>query len=539
MNKSNFSKILPLLLMLFLAIGVYVGSQMNIGDSLEHIFSIKYTDKEKINDVLNLITNDYVDDVSQGDLTEKTIEGLLQSLDPHSSYIPPQDLDELEESMHGKFFGIGVQFRQWHDTVVVIKVIDGGPSKKAGILAGDRLVSANGISLIGIANDSIMGLLKGPINTKVMVGIRRNETKENLKITIIRGIIPMESVVAAYLVNDSTAYVKVDRFAENTTKEFRKAIMNLGYDNVKAIIVDLQDNGGGLLNTAISLTDEFLPEGKTIVYTQGRKRKKEVAISTAQEMFQGKKVVVLVNESSASASEIFAGAIQDNDRGYIIGRRTFGKGLVQEQINLPDKSAIRLTVARYYTATGRCIQKPYDEGTTSYYHEISSRYKHGEMVNSDSAIFNDSLKYITKGGRTVYGGGGIMPDIYVPVDTTINFWFYNMLQANGIINEFVFEYYDSHRRVLLKKYKTDYEFIKYFKIDSEMMTGLVKESKKAGIEWPPNLSPTIINEIKVFMKARLASDLYGNSSLYKVLNQRDKTYLKAIEFLKTYPSLEV
>lgn len=539
MNKSNFSKILPLLLMLFLAIGVYVGSQMNIGDSLEQIFSIKYTDKEKINDVLNLITNDYVDDVSQGDLTEKTIEGLLQSLDPHSSYIPPQDLNELEESMHGKFFGIGVQFRQWHDTVVVIKVIDGGPSKKAGILAGDRLVSANGISLIGIANDSIMGLLKGPINTKVIVGIRRNETKENLKITIIRGIIPMESVVAAYLVNDSTAYVKVDRFAENTTKEFRKAIMNLGYDNVKAIIVDLQDNGGGLLNTAISLTDEFLPEGKTIVYTQGRKRKKEVAISTAQEMFQGKKVVVLVNESSASASEIFAGAIQDNDRGYIIGRRTFGKGLVQEQINLPDNSAIRLTVARYYTATGRCIQKPYDEGTTSYYHEISSRYKHGEMVNSDSAIFNDSLKYITKGGRTVYGGGGIMPDIYVPVDTTVNFWFYNMLQANGIINEFVFEYYDSHRKDLLKKYKTDFEFIKYFKIDNEMMTGLVKESKKAGIEWPSNLSPTIINEIKVFMKARLASDLYGNSSLYKVLNQRDKTYLKAIEFLKTYPSLEV
>lgn len=531
MKLSSLKMMLPLLLMIFLAAGIFVGSQMNIGDGSGTIFSIKYSDREKLYDVLTYITNDYVDPVNKKDLTEKTIEGLLLSLDPHSSYILPSDLGGIEESMQGNFYGIGVQFRQWKDTIVVIKVIEGGPSQKAGVLAGDRLVDADGISLVGLGNDSIMKLLKGPRGTTVNLKIIRHNPFTAEDITIHRGVIPVESVIAAYMVNDSTAYVKIDRFAATTTKEFRKAIYNLGYDKVKAIMVDLQDNGGGLLSTAITLTDEFLPEGKIIVYTEGRKREKQVSFSTAEQMFAGKKVVVLINESSASASEIFAGAIQDNDRGYIVGRRSFGKGLVQEQITLADNSAIRLTVARYYTATGRCIQKPYTSGSVDYYHEISRRYENGEMINSDSTIFNDSLKYTTAGGRIVYGGGGIMPDVFVPIDTNSNFRFYNMLQASGIINDFVFQYYDSNRKKLLKNYPSDDDFIKNFKVDKSMMLSLVSAAKKENMGWPAKLSPVIEAEIVTFIKARLAADLYDNSALYKVLNSSNKIYLKALDFL--------
>lgn len=535
MKLQTLKIFLPLLLMLFLASGIYIGSMMNIGDSMGTIFSIKYSEREKLYDVINYITNDYVDDVSRNEMTESTIVGLLESLDPHSSYIPPQNLGEIEESMHGNFFGIGVQFRNWNDTVVVIKSVEGGPSEKAGVLAGDRIIMANGISLIGLENDSIMHLLKGPMGTNVEVEVFRRDSSKLIPIIISRGIIPFESVVSAYLVNDSTAYLKVDRFAATTTKEFRHAIMQLGYDNIKFIIIDLQNNGGGLLSTAISLTDEFLPQGKTIVYTEGRKRAKDVSLSTDREMFKGKKVIVLVNESSASASEIFAGAIQDNDRGYIIGHRTFGKGLVQEQITLADNSAIRLTVARYYTATGRCIQKPYGKSTSEYYHEISNRYINGEMLNSDSTNFNDSLKYTTKGGRVVYGGGGIMPDIFVPIDTSTNFRFYNLIQAKGILNDFTFEYYDENRNLLLEKFPTDDDFIKGFKVDNKMMSGIIKLAGQNRINWPKYITNEVDEEIKTFIIARLASDLYGTSSLYKVLNQRDKIYLRALEFLKAYP----
>ncbi len=532
MKPNNLKILLPLLLMLFAALGVFVGSRMNIINPQGNLFSFGYSEKDKLLDVINYITNDYVDEVDKKSITERTIEEVLTSLDPHSTYIPPADLGEIEESMHGNFYGIGVQFRQWHDTVVVIRVIEGGPSMMAGLRSGDRIVEADGISLIGLQNDSIMKILKGPQNTQVEVRIFRKGTDSIINSTITRGVIPFESLIAAYWVDDSTAYFKIDRFAATTTQEFRRAAMNLGFDRIKTVILDLQNNGGGLLSTAVSLTDEFLEEGKTIVYTQGRKRDKNVMFSSGAMMFANKKVIVLVNESSASASEILAGAIQDNDRGYIVGRRTFGKGLVQEQITLSDNSAIRLTVARYYTPTGRCIQKSYKNGKMDYYHEVTNRYLHGEMVNSDSVNVNDSLKYITPGGRVVYGGGGIMPDIYVPIDTSVNFYFYNSLLSADVLNDFSFEYYDTHKDRLLKAYPDEDQFIKRFNVDSKMMASLRKMAGEENLRWPDRLSADVLNEIHIFIKARLASNLYGNNAFYKVINQQDKIYSKAIEFVR-------
>jgi carboxyl-terminal processing protease len=530
MNK-RLKILLPVVFAVFLAAGIYVGSIMNAGNSVGNLFNIKYTEKEKLTDVINFISTDYVDSVDKTELTEKTIEKLLGSLDPHSSYIPPRELDAVEESINGNFFGIGIQFRQWHDTIVVVRVIENGPATKAGIEPGDRLISADGISLVKLDNDSIMRLLKGPRGSRVSVSAYRPSDKTIHRFTITRGVIPYESITSYYLVNDSTAYLKIDRFAATTYDEFLKAVRTLGLNSFKNIIIDLQNNGGGLLTTAEALTDEFLPEGKIIVYTEGRNREKEVSYSTSKELMKGKNVYVLVNESSASASEIFAGAIQDNDRGTIIGRRTFGKGLVQEQITLADKSAIRLTVARYYTATGRCIQKPYDKGTDDYYHEITQRYLHGEMTNADSAMINDSLMFKTEKGKTVYGGGGIMPDVYVPLDTTMNYLFYNKLQRSGVFDDFAFEYFDKNRLMLLKKYPGEKDFAENFTVTAKIMRDLLKAAKDKGIEPYQALPDTMLYQIKVSLKARIASDLYGSNAYYIIINKTNQTFNKAVNYI--------
>ena len=514
--------------MVFLAAGIFVGSRMNMGDSMGSLFSIKYSNRDKLNDVINYIANDYVDNVNKKELTEKSISELLSNLDPHSSYIPPRDMEAVEESMNGNFFGIGVQFRQWHDSVVVIKAMDHGPSLKAGIQAGDRLIAANDISLIGINNDSIMKLLKGPEGTKVQLIVYRPSENKNYNFEIVRGAIPYKSIISSYLINDSIAYIKIDRFAATTYNEFKQALFKMNLINITDIIVDLQGNGGGLLSTAISLTDEFLPSGKIIVFTRGRKREKEISYSTNNQLLKGKRVVVMVDENSASASEIFAGAIQDNDRGTIIGRRTFGKGLVQEQVSLSDNSAIRLTVARYYTATGRCIQKPYNHGTNEYYHEVMERYSSGEMYNADSASFPDSLKYTTSKGKIVYGGGGIWPDIFVAVDTTLNFWFYNQLQRNGVLPDFTFAYFDKNRIKLLEKYPNENDFVKNFKVTKSIMAQLFKKAEESKSIMPKKVNSKMREEIKLSFKARLASDLYGYNAYFKVMNPANEIYNRAL-----------
>ncbi len=526
--SSRLKILLPLVFTLFLALGIFVGNKMRIGDGVGNVFSVNYSEKEKLNDVINYISSDYVDKVDKKKLTETTIEKLLGSLDPHSSYIPPVELDAVEESMNGNFFGIGVQFRQWHDTVVVVKTIKDGPSERSGVMAGDRLVAANGISLVGLSTDSIMKVLKGPKGTKVDVSIVRHIPQTKKTISITRGVIPYESIVSSYLINDSTGYIKIDRFAATTYDEFREAMVKLNLAKLKTLIVDLQNNGGGLLTTAISLTDEFLPAGKIIVYTKGRNRKKNISFSSSEELMKGKKVIVLVNENSASASEIFSGAIQDNDRGVIVGRRTFGKGLVQEQITLPDNSAIRLTVARYYTATGRCIQKPYNKGTDEYYHEVAERFMHGEMTNADSARFSDSLVFRTPKGKIVYGGGGIMPDVFVPIDTTQNFYFYNNLQSSGVFYDFAFSYFDKNRLELLRKYPDEKSFVKNFKIDDKTMGEMFAMAAEKNIQPEGKLPKEMLREIKTSLKAQIASDLYGSNAYYMIINQLNPVYEKAL-----------
>ena len=534
MSKFNIKIWLPLVLMIIMAFGVYVGSLMNIGDAPGKLFSIKYTERDKLYDVINYITSDYVDKVNRKELTEKTIDELLTHLDPHSSYIPTRDLESVEESMAGNFYGIGVQFRQWHDSVVVIIPMEGGPSKKAGIHAGDRIITADEISLVGINNDSIMKLLKGPGGSKVELIIYRPSKDSLLNFTIRRGSIPYKSLVSNYTIDDSIAYIKIDRFAATSYNEFKKALYEMNLPKIKFVIVDLQNNGGGLFSTAISLTDEFLPEGRVIVYTKGRMREKEISYSTSNQLLKGKGILVLVDENSASASEIFSGAMQDNDAGTVIGRRTFGKGLVQEQVNLADNSAIRLTVARYYTASGRCIQKPYNRGTDEYYHEIMKRYTSGEMYNADSASFPDSLKFRTLSGKIVYGGGGIWPDVFVPVDTSVNYWFFNQLQRNGVLPDFVFNYFDKNRISLMKNYPTEDDFIKGFVVSNKMITSLFAKAKEANSVMSKTMDPKMINEIKLSIKAQLASDLYGSNAYYKVINPQNEIYISALKYIKDF-----
>lgn len=534
MINFNLKVWLPLIIMLVLAGGIYVGSRMNIGTSSMSLFSIKYTERDKLNDVINYINSDYVDKVDKQELTEKSINGLLSTLDPHSSYIPPRDMNAVEESMMGNFFGIGVQFRSWKDSVVVVKAMEGGPSLEAGIMAGDRLIAADGNTLIGIDNDSIMKLLKGPRGSVVKVLSYRPSDKQTYLFKIIRDAIPYNSIVSSYLIDDSIAYIKISRFAATTYDEFIKDIKEMSLMKITDIIIDLQGNGGGLLSAATSLTDEFLPKGNIIVYTEGRKkREKETFLSTKNQILKGKRVIVMVDENSASASEIFAGAIQDNDRGTIIGRRTFGKGLVQEQINLPDNSAIRLTVARYYTATGRCIQKPYNNGINEYYHELAKRFDSGEMYNADSASFPDSLKHLTAKGKIVYGGGGIWPDIFVAVDTSLNFWFYNQIQRNGVLPDFTFAYFDANRIDLLKDYPTDNDFVDNFIVTKSVEASLMKKAKEANSIMPKKMDAKMMGEIKLSFKAQLASDLYGSNAYFKVMNSANEIYQKALESIRT------
>lgn len=534
MINFNLKVWLPLIIMLVLAGGIYVGSRMNIGTSSMSLFSIKYTERDKLNDVINYINSDYVDKVDKQELTEKSIIGLLSTLDPHSSYIPPRDMKAVEESMMGNFFGIGVQFRSWKDSVVVVKAMEGGPSLEAGIMAGDRLIAADGNTLIGIDNDSIMKLLKGPRGSVVKVLSYRPSDKQTYLFKIIRDAIPYKSIISSYLIDDSIAYIKISRFAATTYDEFIKDIKEMSLMKITDIIIDLQGNGGGLLSAATSLTDEFLPKGNIIVYTEGRKkREKETFLSTKNQILKGKRVIVMVDENSASASEIFAGAIQDNDRGTIIGRRTFGKGLVQEQINLPDNSAIRLTVARYYTATGRCIQKPYNNGINEYYHELAKRFDSGEMYNADSASFPDSLKHLTAKGKIVYGGGGIWPDIFVAVDTSLNFWFYNQIQRNGVLPDFTFAYFDANRINLLKDYPTDNDFVDNFIVTKSVEASLMKKAKEANSIMPKKMDAKMMGEIKLSFKAQLASDLYGSNAYFKVMNSANEIYQKALESIRT------
>ena len=531
MDKKRASAYLPLIISLAVIIGILLGFLIYPGKhQTKTLFPVSIQHNSKITDVLNYITQDYVDSVENEKLEETAIISMLETLDPHSVYIPAKEFDEVNESLQGNFEGIGIQFRIENDTITVVNTIPKGPSEKVGLKAGDRIVKVNDslVAGVGIVNNGAVKLLKGPKGSKVNVSIYRRNFEELIPFSIIRDVIPTWSVDIAYMVNDTTGYIKVSTFAVNTGREFSQALQKLNKTNIKGLILDLRGNTGGYLQAAIDMADEFLPEGQTIVYTEGLNRPSRYAIATNKGLFQTKPVVILIDEGSASASEIVAGALQDNDRGIVVGRRSFGKGLVQEQHSLSDGSAIRITVARYHTPTGRCIQKPYTEDHEEYYMEYYNRFANGEMESSDSIHFADSLKYVTPKGKIVYGGGGIMPDIFVPMERIDENKFYYELLNKGLLYTWAFDYTDQNREAL-HKYTTFEDFNSQFTITPSLFDDIISFCKEKGVEPDQKLISEAEQKLKTLVKAYIARNLFDDAGFYPIYHKIDDGFIKAVE----------
>ncbi len=489
----------------------------------------------KIDAILNIINRQYVDTVDVSGLIESAVPKILSGLDPHSTYIPASDLQSVNEELEGSFSGIGVQFNIQHDTVMIVGVISGGPSEKLGILPGDRIITVNDSLFAGknITNEKVMKNLRGPKGTIVNIGIQRADEKELLPFAIVRGDIPVSSIDIAYLITDETGFVKVSKFGENTYEEFFKALNNLKKAGAAKFIIDLRGNSGGYLNAAIQMINEFLEEGELIVYTQGKSEPRRDAFASGAGLFQENPIVVLIDEWSASASEIFAGAIQDNDRGLIIGRRSFGKGLVQQQIELSDGSAIRLTISRYYTPSGRSIQKPYTD-ESDYENDIMNRYLHGELDTQDSIHVDkaDSIEYRTiKKGRVVHGGGGIMPDIFVPRDTLGMTSYFNKVNNSGLLYEYSFKYADQNRAKL--KSFADYNALKSYLETQNLGELFASFATGKGIRRNPYLISKSNELIENRLKAYIVRHIFGDEGFYPVLHQKDSTVKRAVEELSS------
>lgn len=534
-NKSLIYIFLPLLILGSIVIGIILGGVLTPSDvNDKNIFfpqAKRFNSGAKLNEILNYIEDMYVDSVNKKELTEESINSMLTQLDPHSYYIPAKEFDGLNDPIEGSFEGIGVEFRIKDDTVMIISPIANGPSEKLGIKAGDRIITVDKINIagIGITNDSIIKLLKGPRETKVDVEIYRPGYKKTFNYTITRDQIPIFSVDAPYIIKDKIGYLRITRFSKTTYAEFLEAVEKLTKKGMKKLIIDLRGNGGGVLSAATNIADELLPKNKMIVYTNGRTRPKSEIYATANGMLEKIDVAIIIDENSASASEILAGAIQDNDRGTIIGRRSFGKGLVQEQVMWPDGSALRLTVARYYTPTGRCIQKSYDGGLEEYHAESYKRYESGELLSADSIQFPDSLKYYTPEGKLVYGGGGIMPDIFVPLDTSDGTPYLYELRYRGILHDFALNYADANRKMLMGKYKNAVNFKNKFRINDNLFNSLIKHAEDNGMERNLNQIITSKSLIKRGLRAAISRNLFGDFGYYVIVNEDDKTVQKALK----------
>lgn len=530
--SSNKNRLMPFLLAICLVAGILIGTFYTNHFSGNKLGIIN-TSSNKLNALLHIIDEQYVDTVSMFNLVEEAMPQILAELDPHSSYIPAKDLEAVNSDLKGSFSGIGVQFTIQDDTIHINSVIQGGPSEKVGLLAGDRIVEVDDSSFVGkiVTNSEAMRRLKGEKGSKVKLGIYRPGEKEILHFTVVRGDIPVKSIDAAYMINDKFGYVKVNKFGETTYPELLVALAQLSQANCKGMIIDLRGNTGGYMAAAIQMVNEFLPNNKLIVYTEGRKSPRENYTSNGTGSSQTMPLIVLMDEGSASASEIFAGAIQDNDRGTIIGRRSFGKGLVQQPIEFSDGSAIRLTIARYYTPSGRCIQKPYEKGNDAEYEmDIITRYEHGEFFSADSIKQNIKEIYHTSLGRTVYGGGGIMPDIFVPQDTTGMISYYRMAATRGLIVRYTLDYTDKNRNKL-KEYDTPQKMEAYLKTQN-LLEKFAEYAEKKGLKRR--------NILMYKSKQLFEESLYGNI-IYNMLgieayitysNLTDKTVQKALEVLE-------
>ncbi|WP_321369664.1 S41 family peptidase [uncultured Draconibacterium sp.] len=527
MNKKT-TILLPVIIGMAVAIGILIGNMLN-RNAAPTFNNFGFAQPNKISTILDLIDKGYVDSVNTGNIVEQTIPEILKNLDPHTSYIPARDMGEVQEEMSGNFSGIGVQFSVQEDTVRVIEVISGGPSSKVGVLPGDRIVSVNDSVIAGVKvhNNTVMSLLRGEKNSKVRIGVMRKGYDGELEFEITRGDIPLYSVDVSYMIDDETGFIKVSRFANTTYREFVEGMLKLQNSGAKKVIVDLRSNPGGSLVGVLQMVDEFLEKGEPILYTEGLNQPRKTYNASAKAAFADIGVYVMIDEFSASASEIFAGAMQDNDRGLVIGRRSFGKGLVQEQIPLMDGSALRLTVARFYTPSGRCIQSSYEEGNDEYYNHIYERFHNMEQLVADSIHFADSLRYETKGGRVVYGGGGIMPDFFVPVDTTGNSEYYGLISRKGLIYSFAYAYADSHRDELTEL--TSADEIENYLNKNKALNDFIAYADEKGVKKDAKGLNTSREIINTQLKAYIARNIIGEEGFYPIIKQIDKTLLRAIE----------
>ena len=487
----------------------------------------------KVSSALQYILNEYVDTVSIGKLNEAVMPALVDNLDPHSIYIPATDFQKFSEPLIGNFSGIGVSFNMLEDSVAIINTIPNGPSEMVGVMAGDRIIMVDDSVVAGVnmPSEDIVKMLKGPKNTQVKVTVYRKGEKAPIDFEITRDDIPIYSVDVAYKVNENTGYIKISQFAQTTYHEFIQAIEKLKTQGVEKLIIDLRRNGGGIMDAATMIADQFLEEGQLIVYTEGRNRPRENDYATSRGLLKNDKVVVLMDESSASASEILAGAIQDNDRGLVIGRRSFGKGLVQEEMRFADGSALRLTVARYYTPTGRSIQRSYENGKEDYYHDFSERWMRGEYEHEDSIKFDNTQKFVTAGGKTVYGGGGIMPDVFVPVDTSGASEYYNKVRSLGLMYRFAFYYTDIHRSSL-DKFTTARDIEGYLD-DQDLLPQFIKYASDKGLPADYKDIRTSEEVLKKTIKAYVARNIIDNDGFYPIIADIDQTLKVAIDTIAT------
>jgi carboxyl-terminal processing protease len=527
---SAKNKYIPLLIGVAVAAGIFLGSNLNFTDAGDKIFT-SYSKKEKLNRLIDYIDFEYVDQVNTDSIVDVTIRNILENLDPHSVYIPVNQYEDSVNDMRGNFTGIGISFYLHQDSIAVIRTIKEGPAEKAGIIAGDRILFADAQQLFGdsLERVEISSYLKGPRNSKVALQVKRKGLDTVFTISVTRKKIPLISVDAAYLLNDAIGYIKLNRFAEPTYKEFKKALSKLKEEGATKLVLDLRDNPGGYISIAEAIVDEFLEEDTLILVTKNKNGEEEESFATSKGDFEDGTLYVLINENSASASEIVAGALQDNDKGTIVGRRSFGKGLVQREMTLGDGSAVRLTIARYYTPTGRSIQKPYGEGNEAYYNEYESRYTNGELQNGDRIEVNDSLRFVTPKGNVVYGGGGIIPDVFVPKDTSQQNEAINYIANSGFMSYFAFEYLDTHRADF--KDQTDLQFVHNYVVPEAIVLAFLTYAKIN--------NDTIFQEykdtLKLAIKATLAQQLYGAQASEMINNQQDPMIKKVLELEARIP----
>lgn len=528
-NKKDMRYLKLLFVSFLMILHISLNAQSQPRDSKDMQQSL-----QKLSTMYYLINNFYVDTADLGSLTEEAIVAILKELDPHSAYISKEDVEKANEPLVGSFEGIGVTFQIFQDTILVISPVPGGPSDRVGIMAGDKIVTIDGEDAFGkkVNNDYVAKHLRGEKGTKVTLGIKRGKSDELIDYEVIRDKIPLNSIEAAFMLDKNVGYIKLDRFAQTSNTEFEESLAKLKAQKMKSLILDLRGNTGGYLNIAAELSNQFLKKDMTIVYTEGDKSPKQIFNTDKNGKFTDGKLIILIDEGSASASEIVSGAVQDWDRGILIGRRSFGKGLVQRPFNLPDGSQVRLTTARYYTPTGRCIQRSYEKGSEDYYNEMTKRMKHGEFYHSDSIQFPDSLKYSTLlSGRTVYGGGGIMPDIFMPVDTTFATKLYTDLIRKGIFNRFTVDYVMKNRELISNEYSNFENFYKQFEVTDEMISDFRSLAEEEGVEWNDEQFQRSEPMIKLQLKALIARNEWSQSEYYRVVMNEDKVIKKAVEIL--------